>query len=170
MFTKKRLINPAKSFKSQFRVRITPPIPSPPATHGLRDSPGPKGRHRPRHRGGSGYADIDPSLAVELDIYQNFDHGDPNGNHIAVHLNGNSSAAEETATPTFSLIDGPTSVWIQYAGVEAQAQDLCGTGQAKPSNPLITYHKKLTEICFPVRICGPDSRRRPGPTSPSRAF
>jgi hypothetical protein len=149
-FTKKRLINPAKSFKSQFRVRISAPDPFS-AGDGMAFviHAGPKDAIGPGIGGEDlGYADIDPSLAIELDIYQNFDHGDPNANHIAVHLNGDSFTAEETATPTFALLDGTTSVWVQYSASTHKLKIFAAPDKHKPSNPLITYEKNLTNL-FP---------------------
>ncbi len=39
--------------------------------------------------GGLGYAGISPSIAVEFDSYRNLTYGDPQGDHISIHPNGN---------------------------------------------------------------------------------
>jgi hypothetical protein len=150
VFTKHALINPAKSFKSKFKARITATDPLN-AGDGMAFllQPGPKDAIGPGVGGEDlGYAGIDPSLAIELDIYQNFDHGDPNANHIAVHLNGNSSAAEETATPVFDLIGGTTTVWVEYTASKEKLKVFAARGNNKPSNPLIVYNKRLASL-FP---------------------
>jgi hypothetical protein len=150
VFTKRTLINPAKSFKSKFKARILAPDPE-----NVGDGmafllhAGPKDAIGPGFGGEDlGYADIAPSLAIELDIFQNFDHGDPNANHIAVHLNGDSSAAEKTATPVFDLVGGTTTVWVEYAASKQKLKIFAAKSNNKPSNPLLVYKKRLTAL-FP---------------------
>jgi Legume lectin domain len=150
VFTKHALINPAKSFKSKFKARISATDPES-AGDGMAFllQPGPKDAIGPGVGGEDlGYADIAPSLAIELDIFQNFDIGDPNDNHIAVHLNGDSSAAEETATPTFDLLGGTTTVWVQYSASKQKLKIFAARGNNRPSNPLIVYDKRLASL-FP---------------------
>jgi len=49
--------------------------------------------------GGIGYDGIPNSLAVEFDTWQNFEHGDPNDNHVSIHTLGTSSnSADESAS------------------------------------------------------------------------
>ena len=150
VFTNSRLINPAKSFKSKFKARISAADPLD-AGDGMAFllHAGPKGAIGPGIGGEDlGYADITPSLAIELDIFQNFDLGDPNANHIAVHLNGDSSTAEESATPTFDLIGGTTTVWVEYSASKEKLKIFTAKSNSKPSNPLIVYNKKLAAL-FP---------------------
>jgi hypothetical protein len=150
VFTKRALINPAKSFKSKFKARISAADPED-AGDGMAFllQAGPKGAIGPGAGGEDlGYADIAPSLAIELDIVSNIDTGDPNANHIAVHLNGDSSAAEESATPVFDLIGGTTTVWVQYSASNEKLKIFAAKSNNKPSNPLIVYNKKLAAL-FP---------------------
>jgi len=149
VFTKRALINPAKSFKSKFKARISAGDPSS-AGDGIAFllQAGPKDAIGPGIGGQDlGYADIAPSLDIELDIVQNVEYSDPNANHIAIHLNGDASAAEKSATPVFSLI-GTTTVWVQYSASTHKLKIFAARGNHKPSNPLIVYKKRLTAL-FP---------------------
>jgi hypothetical protein len=150
VFTKRALINPAKSFRSKFKVRMSPPAPEE-FGDGMAFllHPGPKDAIGPGAGGEDlGYAGIEPSLAVELDIFQNFDFGETNANHIAVHLNGDSHTAEETATPVFDLVGGTTTVWVEYSASKERLKIFAARGSGKPSNPLIVYNKDLAAL-FP---------------------
>lgn len=150
VFTKKALINPAKSFKSKFRAKIAAASPDD-AGDGIAFllHTGPKDAIGPGIGGEDlGYADIAPSLAIELDIVQNPDIGDTNANHIAVHLDGDSSAAEATATPVFDLIGGTTTVWVEYSASNEKLKIFAAKSNDKPSNPLIVYDKRLKSL-FP---------------------
>lgn len=150
VFTNSTLINPAKSFKSKFKARISAADPED-AGDGIAFllHAGPKDAIGPGVGGEDlGYADIAPSLAIELDIVQNVDTGDPNANHIAVHLNGDSSTAEESVTPVFDLIGGTTTVWVQYSASKQKLKIFAAKSNNKPSNPLIVYNKRLAAL-FP---------------------
>ena len=150
VFTNSRLINPAKSFKSKFKARISAADPSA-AGDGIAFllQAGPKDAIGPGIGGQDlGYAGIAPSLDIELDIVQNVEYGDPNANHIAIHLNGDASAAEKSATPVFDLIGGTTTVWVEYSASKQKLKIFAARGNNKPSNPLIVYKKRLTAL-FP---------------------
>lgn len=66
--------------------------------------------------GGVGYAGITGnSVAVEFDIYQNGDAGDPNNNHVAIDVNGiTTHAPSTTQTPPFALYGNKVYVWVEY--------------------------------------------------------
>jgi Legume lectin domain len=150
VFTKRRLINPAKSFKSRFKARISAPEPDA-AGDGMAFllHTGPANAIGPGIGGEDlGYADIAPSVAIELDIVQNPELGDPNANHIAVHLNGDSSAAEASVTPPFDLVGGTTTVWVEYSAPKGKFKIFAVKGSHKPSNPMLVYRKRLTSM-FP---------------------
>jgi hypothetical protein len=72
---------------------------------------------------GLGYSSIPNSLAVEFDLYPNFEANDPDDNHIGLHSAGtlpnssHESAALDTANPPINMSDGAIhTVVIRYAG------------------------------------------------------
>ena len=66
--------------------------------------------------GGVGYDGIGGhSAAVEFDIYQNTDAGDPNANHVAIDLNGSVDHHSSPAqTAAYGLYGNRTYVWVEY--------------------------------------------------------
>ena len=65
---------------------------------------------------GLGYGGLINSLAIEMDTDQDA-AGDTNGNHIAVHLAGDTDTPEATATAPFNLEDGNAhTLWVDYDG------------------------------------------------------
>ncbi len=63
-----------------------------------------------------GYGGIARSMAVEIDTLQS--NGDPNGNHVAVLVNGDPGDHRAVFTPTFDLEDAQThTLWVDYDGV-----------------------------------------------------
>jgi len=87
-------------------------------------------------------AKITPSVIVEFDTHRN--GGDPNGNHVALQLNGNAMAAPTAyGTPGFSL-NGTSShpsqyAWILYNGTTNLLEVFVGTSSTMPATPLFSY-------------------------------
>lgn len=80
--------------------------------------------------GDIGYGGIEPSVAVEFDIFRN--GGEPNNNHIAVTTNGNSNHIAE-GIPPFELYGGPVTARVDY---NAHTSEL--TVNAAPSGSAMT--------------------------------
>ena len=80
------------------------------------------------------------SLIVELDTANNA-ASDNDGNHIAVHFDGDSEIASASGTPGFDLEDGNTHrVWVDYSDVTGTlsvyaAADPLAT---KPGSPVVS--------------------------------
>jgi hypothetical protein len=90
--------------------------------------------------GGSlGYEPMRPSAAVELDEQYN-SLGDPNGNHIAVDLNGSVTAAHAIAdTLPFMISDGVVhNVWVDYDGTAHMLKVYVASSTTKPATPILT--------------------------------
>lgn len=62
--------------------------------------------------GGIGYRGIEPSLAVEFDIYQN--PYDPSGNHLAVVLGGNPDYQDSVIESPIALYGKPFNARVVY--------------------------------------------------------
>ncbi len=90
--------------------------------------------------GNLGYSGIDPSLAIQFDVFQNTIDRDPNDNHVGINLNG-SKVSVITATPSFDIdnIDNPLNVWIDYEGTSDQIEVFLSETDTKPSTPLLEY-------------------------------
>ena len=143
-FTDKRVINPEKSFKTNFRFRLHDA--SSQAADGMAFVVQPNDPAALGEGGGSlGYGGIDPSLVVEIDIFHN-DPNDPFGDHIAVMDGGDSTAHIESATPNFDLHDDPRKVWVKYAAGSERLKVWVAKGTQRPNNPRINVEHPLTEV------------------------
>lgn len=94
--------------------------------------------------GGLGYQTVTPSIAVELDTFNNGVNDNNSGNHLAIRNNGNgpsTPAADVLPTdPGFTLGDGTTNhVWVDYDAVGHVLRVFASKSPYKPLAPLITY-------------------------------
>ena len=107
------LINAATSFSTDFRFRMAGSTSD--GADGLSFILQPFGPGAIGTPGeGMGYESLNPSLAIELDTYQN--GFDPNANHVGVQING-STTSVATANPGFDMEDGAVHrAWIDYDG------------------------------------------------------
>jgi hypothetical protein len=89
--------------------------------------------------GGLAYQGIKPSIAIELDTF--FNPGtDPDGNHVALLSDGNSSIHIAHASPPFRLNDGVIrNVWIDYDWREDLIEVYMGDADQRPATPLLKY-------------------------------
>ncbi len=88
---------------------------------------------------GLGYSGMTKSLAVEMDNNQNT--GDPNGNHLGLLTNGNVTAHLATFTPGWDLEDGQShTIWVEYDGVSNQLRVYAAQGivTTRPGSPVLT--------------------------------
>lgn len=87
--------------------------------------------------GGLGYAGIGQSVAVEFDTFAN--GSDPNGNHIAVLLQGDTGTHIAAVAPAFSLVsDQERFAWVDYDGPTKLLQVYLANSIEKPAGPLIS--------------------------------
>lgn len=90
---------------------------------------------------------ITPSVAIEFDTHQNF--FDPNGNHVALILNGDVANHLAYTTPGFSLNGGTLNngparyVWIDYAGPVKRLDVFLSESDVKPASPAFTITRDL---------------------------
>jgi hypothetical protein len=94
-------------------------------------------------------APIKPSLAVELDTWDNSSNGfDPPGHqHIAVTTNGDYSNHLIWRDPGFSMWgNGPVFVWITYDATAHSLAVWASTTATRPANALFTCGVDLSAI------------------------
>lgn len=89
--------------------------------------------------GGLAYDGVKPSIAVEFDTFFN-PATDPDGNHVALLADGNSSVHIAHATPPFRLNDGVLrNVWIDYDWSIDLLEVYMSDDTARPSAPLLKH-------------------------------
>ncbi len=95
--------------------------------------------------GGSlGYTGIDNSVVIEFDTFQN--PGDVSNNHVAVSINGSSTALITRNVP-FDLNSGADlRAWIDYNGDAQTLAVYVGNGLTKPATPLLVTNVDLQAI------------------------
>ena len=89
-------------------------------------------------------ANASPFVAVEFDVWQNSELGDPNDNHIGI--DSNSLVSLSNAIPSFDLLGGSKiCVWVDYDGpttpMKVYATTACPT---KPASPLVTANVNIS--------------------------
>jgi Legume lectin domain len=145
-FTNRKVLDPGRSFKTKFRFQLWNTT-----TKSLGDGLAFVLKTGPRTAlgdggGGLGYGGLGSfrahNLAVEFDLFDNGD-GDPNGNHIAVHRNGDAGNALEDATPDFQRYGEPRTAWINYSARAKKLKVYADDDSTRPAQPLITVNAKL---------------------------
>lgn len=88
---------------------------------------------------GTGYTGIGSSLGIEFDTYNNGSgYADPNGNHVAVDLNGVFTSSP-AATFSKRMNDGNDYyVWVDYDGAADHLEVRVSPQDARPSTPLLS--------------------------------
>lgn len=89
--------------------------------------------------GGIGYGGLTPSIAVEMDTFQNV--GDPDSNHIGITQNGVTTVhLGATYTPTFVMrtVGTPFTVWIDYTASATRFDVFISQSDTKPATPQLT--------------------------------
>jgi hypothetical protein len=88
--------------------------------------------------GGMGYNGLTPSVAVELDTFDN--PSDPDGNHIALLADGVMNPALATVSPSFTLNDGTLRyLWVDFDGGTDRVEVYVADAPTKPETPILTH-------------------------------
>lgn len=145
-FTDRKVVRTDRSFETRFKFSIHDGSVTPAEGMAFVIQPG-----SPDALGGSdltalGYADIDPSLVIEFDLFENLGSGDPDGNHVAFVRDGDSQTHLAAGSPTFDLEGGNRWAWIDYSAKKKRMKVYVHDDKAKPSRPLVTLNKKLTSV------------------------
>ena len=86
--------------------------------------------------GGTG-AGIEPSVVIEFDTQQG--PGDPDDNHIALHVGGDAATPLAVAQPAFDLNAGDEiTAWIDYDGATDQLDVFVSTDGVKPDTATLS--------------------------------
>ena len=93
-----------------------------------------------------GYAEIDPSLVIEFDLFENPGSGDPGGNHVAFMRDGDSQSHLVAASPAFDLEGGNRWAWIKYSAEKKRTKVYVNDANSKPSQALVTLNKRLKSV------------------------
>lgn len=93
---------------------------------------------------------IQPSFAIEFDIFENSNLSDPNNNHLAVLTGGSVDHNQflfQAKVPPFNLAsDDPRTVWIEYDGIANQLNVFISESDTKANSPLISERVDLSSI------------------------
>ncbi|MEZ4320337.1 MAG: MopE-related protein [Myxococcota bacterium] len=98
-----------------------------------------------------GYGGISPSVVVEFDNWDSSGTDDPNGNHVAVHLNGVTNNDQFRGTPGFDMngIGAPFHVWVDYDGVANQIAIYTSQTATKPGTATTSGTVDLDAVLGP---------------------
>ena len=89
-----------------------------------------------------GYSGVGNSLAIEFDTYANA--GDPNDNHVAVLVDGQTTSALQTRNVPFDLNSGSViNAWVDYNGLRDELAVYVSTSSTKPDAPLLVRNVNL---------------------------
>jgi hypothetical protein len=92
--------------------------------------------------GGFGYKEIAPSVAVELDTFENPE--DASGNEIGLLADGVVNPELTVVFPPFTLNDGVLRyLWFDYDGATGMVEVYVADTPARPTTPLLTYDNDL---------------------------
>mgnify|MGYP002336329945 CR=1 FL=1 len=145
VFTRRTVIDPAKSFKTQFRLRMQDG--SFPPGDGMAFSIHREGRGALGFGGGGmGYGGFDPSIAIEFDIFDNGGEPNPIENHVGLMLNGNTGDHVASGDPGFALASSTTHVWIRYAARSKRFKVWVNDAPNRPPSALISRRQNLKQL------------------------
>ena len=144
-FTRRTVINPAKSFKTQFRIRMQDG--SFPPGDGMAFTIHREGRGALGFGGGGmGYGGFDPSIAIEFDIFDNGGEPSPVDNHVGLMLNGDTGSHVESGDPGFDLATSTTFVWIKYIARSKRFKVWVDDDASRPAGALISRRQNLKQL------------------------
>ena len=114
-FTDRKVVRADRSFETRFKFSIHDGSITPAEGMAFVLQPG-----SAKALGGAdltalGYGGIDPSLAIEFDLFENPGSGDPDGNHVAFTRDGDAEAHLAVGSPAFDLEGGNRWAWVEYS-------------------------------------------------------
>ena len=143
--TKRTVIDPAKSFKTQFKIRMGGG--SFPPGDGMAFAIHREGRGALGFGGGGmGYGGFDPSIAIEFDIFDNGGEPNPVDNHVGLMLNGNTGDHVKSGDPGFDLSSTTTHVWIKYSARSKRFKVWVNDASSRPPGALISHRENLKRL------------------------
>jgi hypothetical protein len=96
--------------------------------------------------GGIGIQGISPSVAIEIDTFENGEYNDTNGNHVGIDINGNlESVVSVIEARRFN--DGQIwNVWVDYAESDDLLEVRWALESSRPNEPMLTYSIDLVDL------------------------
>jgi hypothetical protein len=137
--------NPNSSFGAYFAFRISHPVST--GGEGMTFVMHTRGsyalqpeRHvNPSTTGyGLGILDLNPSVAVEIDINKNYQCNDKDNNHIGIDLHGNLNSRKSLYYHTSFTNNNLFHTWIDYDGIKKIFEVRIANNNSKPEKPFIT--------------------------------
>jgi Legume lectin domain len=144
-FTTEKVLNPKRSWKTQFAISLhdTLAIPGDGMAFVVQsvgnDEVGDGG-------GGLGYGSLGDSVAVEFDT---FDNGGTNedANEVAVTTNGKAGRPLDRAEPGFAIYGAAEiNAWAKYSAKSTKLKVWVNDDGAKPKKPLLSAKKNLNGV------------------------
>ncbi len=98
--------------------------------------------------GGIGYSGLGNSLGIEFDTWDNGSGlGDPNGNHVAIDINGDLSSPLDVAGVSPRMNDGDVwYAWVDYNGVTDDLEVRLSMANVRPASPIVSANIDLTGV------------------------
>ena len=142
-FSEAKLVRPKQSFNTRFVLKVTPT--SGQGGDGMAFVIQQAGAEEVGEGGGAlGYGGLGPGLAVEFDHFTNFEHGDPDREHVALTLGG--QPGNQVKVEPFKLSDKKVRAWVSYSAEKGRIKVFATRGKAKPAKPLFASNQDLDEI------------------------
>ena len=94
--------------------------------------------------GGLGYAGISPSLGIEFDTYDN--PPDPDGNHIAINLDGSVNSVSHYNVPTSMNNGNVWHAWVDHNGATALLEVRLSETSLRPGDAQLSCTLDLPSI------------------------
>jgi hypothetical protein len=143
-FTKKRVLNHKKSFKTEFSFSMHDTAGSPGdgmafLVHSTeKNSIGDGG-------GGLGFGSIGDSLAIEFDTFDN-GGSDEQANEVSIIQNGKAGKTKDSGVPDFQLYGDQRWAWVTYKAKSGKVKAWVSDSDTKPSSPIASAKANLKKV------------------------
>jgi Legume lectin domain len=143
-FTKRKVVKSTKSFQTRFTFN---PHDGSDSGDGIAFVLHPKGKGALGVNGGGlGYGGIEPSLAVEIDMFFNSTYeNEPDADHVAIAVDGDHTSALEAAPIPFFLPDEISNFWVAYSAKSKRLRVFASEGGRRGS-PLLNRRVNLRAL------------------------